>query len=324
VPCALTWIRAVTGLPLGGPAATGASFDTSRIFGMDRYESAAATSGHWPNVTDTVYIATGANFPDSLAAGATAARSDSPLLLVNTTSVPLATEVQLRRLRPSRIVVAGGPVAVSDQVLTQLRLITGVTPVRSWGANRYDTAEALTRLAWPSGGAPAVWVASGQAYQDALIASAAAAVSDQPFVLVNGGGSLSSTQSSLLSALAPSSIKVVAAPGAVSASVLQQLGAIAPVTMFDAADVSVRSASVWASRSTVGPVVLATSLNFPDALSAVPFTVHGAKSPLFLVPGTCVPSTTRSEIQRVSSGRVRIMGGPAAVGLAVENLTTCS
>ena len=324
VPGALTWIRAVTGLPLSGPAATGASTDTARIFGMDRYESAAATSGYWPNTVNTVYVATGANFPDSLAAGATAARSDSPLLLVNTTSVPLATEVQLRRLRPSRIVVAGGSVAVSEQVLSQLRLITGVTPTRSWGANRYDTAEALTRLAWPSGSAPTVWVASGQTYQDALIASAAAAVNDQPFVLVNGGGALSSGQSNLLSALAPTSIKVVAAPGAVSAAVLQQLGAIAPVTMFDAADVSARSASVWAGRSTPGPVVLATSLNFPDALSAVPFSAHGTKSPLFLVPGTCVPTAIRSEILRLSSGRVRIMGGPSAVGLGVENLTTCT
>jgi putative cell wall-binding protein len=198
-----------------------------------------------------------------------------------------------------------------------------VTPSRSWGANRYDTAEALTRAAWSSGTASTVWVASGQTFQDALIASAAAAVRDEPFVLVNGAGVLSTGQSSLFSTLRPSMIKVVAAPGTMSSTLIQQLQALGSVTMYEAADPSVRSASVWADRSTKGPVVLATSLNFPDALSAVVFTAHGTETPLFLVPGTCVPASTKAEIQRLSSGRLRIIGGPAAVGLGVENLTTC-
>lgn len=325
VPGALTWIRAVTGLPLAGASATGASPNTVRIFGLDRYESASATGGYWETKRRPVFVATGANYPDSLAAGASAARLDVPLLLVTPTSVPMSTRIQLRRLAPTEINVAGGPAAVSDAVLAELRSITGVTPVRRAGATRYETAQALTSLAWPSGGAADVWIASGQNYQDPLVASSAAAVYDRPFVLVNGKGqTLTDSQRALIRSLGATRLHVVSGPGELSDAVLAQLAELGTVIRYSDPDPSVRSASVWAPISTKSAVSIATSLNFPDALSSVPFTTRGTSTaPLFLVPGTCVPAATRNEIVRLSNGRVNLFGGPAAVGSGVEALTQC-
>jgi len=98
----------------------------SRLAGPDRYRTAAAISkdGFNPGVP-VVYVATGLNFPDALAGGATAALKDGPVLLVSGTSIPKATDDELTRLKPKRIVVLGGtavmPESVRDDLNTYIR-----------------------------------------------------------------------------------------------------------------------------------------------------------------------------------------------------------
>jgi len=81
----------------------------SRLAGADRYRTAAAISkdGFGPGAP-IAYIATGLDFPDALAGGATAALKDGPVLLVSATSIPKATHDELTRLKPKRVVVLGG------------------------------------------------------------------------------------------------------------------------------------------------------------------------------------------------------------------------
>jgi putative cell wall-binding protein len=74
--------------------------------------------------------------------------------------------------------------------------------------------------------------------------------------------------------------------------------------------------STWAS--------LATVANFPDALSAVPFSALEPVSPLMLVPSTCVTTAVKSEFTRLGVSKLAIFGGPAALGEQVEALTVCS
>ena len=67
-----------------------------------------------------MFVATGLNFPDALAAAATAGRLGGPVLLVGTNVIPAATNTELHRLAPGRIVVAGGSSVVTANVLSQL------------------------------------------------------------------------------------------------------------------------------------------------------------------------------------------------------------
>jgi putative cell wall-binding protein len=95
------------------------------------------------------------------------------------------------------------------------------------------------------------------------------------------------------------------------------------VVVYGAADPSERSASVWTSHAQSQRVMLATSLNFPDALTAVPYATRADGTPLMLVPGTCVPWTTHQVIDRLDPSNVTLFGGPAALATAVESLTSC-
>jgi putative cell wall-binding protein len=89
----------------------------TRLSGADRYSAAAAISdaSFTPPVT-TLYIATGATFPDALAGAPVAGMNGSPILLVPGTSIPTSVRTEITHLAPTNIVVLGGPGSVTDGV----------------------------------------------------------------------------------------------------------------------------------------------------------------------------------------------------------------
>ena len=94
---------------------------------------------------DVVYVATGRNFPDALAGSTLATSANAPLLTVEKDlPIPQATIDALTALDPGRIVVFGGPVAVSNDVATALETYTRSGDVtRLFGTDRHATAAAI-------------------------------------------------------------------------------------------------------------------------------------------------------------------------------------
>lgn len=105
-------------------AATGAEVD--RVAGTDRYDTSArvASRASAAGMAATrPWLATGQNFPDALTAGPAAAASEGVLLLVDgqaLTASP-ASRAWLRghAAELTRLIVVGGPAAVSDDVTMQ-------------------------------------------------------------------------------------------------------------------------------------------------------------------------------------------------------------
>lgn len=154
-----------------------------RLAGADRYATAAAISAAtFPRGVAIVYVATGANYPDALAAIPLAAQTDSPLLLTYSSSVPRSTIDELRRLAPGRIVVLGGSAVIADSVVAQLDGLTAGRATRIAGSDRYATAAAIA-AAFPPG-RPSTYLATGAAFPDALAGGPAAARADAPLLLV--------------------------------------------------------------------------------------------------------------------------------------------
>jgi len=291
-----------------------------RLAGADRYGTAAAVSSSAfdPGVP-VAFIATGASFPDALAGGPAAAAGGGPLLLTRPDSLPSATAVELARLQPARIVVLGGPSAVSDRVIRALRGYTtgGVTRLR--GADRYGTAAAISAATFATG-APVVYLATGAEYPDALAAGAAAARHRAP-VLLTRPNSLTDATVAELTRLAPAKIVVMGGTSAVSEALVTQLSTLAPEvlriggpTRYDTA--AALSAASFAPNS-VSTVYLATGRSFADGLSAGP--VAGmAGAPLMLVSGSLAPSVA-AELRRLDPTTIVFIGGPSAVSNALRN-----
>jgi putative cell wall-binding protein len=301
---------------------------TSRIAGTSRYITAAQISAeHFSPGVPVVYITSGVNFPDAIAGGSAAAYEGGPILLTEQNAIPAATQLELQRLEPARIVVLGGPVAVSDLVVDALQQFTPGSVARMFGPDRYQTAAQISSTVFAAN-APVVYVASGTNFPDALAGSAVAARDRAPMLLVRPTNIPGAT-SNELNRLNPSRIVVLGGPGVVSAAVEAQLASfLAPGGTIERLAGANRYATAAriseASFPARGPAVVyvATGEDFPDALSAGPVAgvlasaaVTGPHAaPLLLVPQAGdLPAVVAAEIERLAPYRIVILGGPGAV-----------
>ena len=191
-----------------------------RLAGADRFETAAQVSrAGFPDGAGIAYLVTGSNFPDALAGGVLAARAGGPVLLVTHGEIPAATAAELARLRPSQILIIGGPGVVSDAVLNAARgyATTGAVG-RTYGADRFQTAVAVSVATFGASAASA-FVATGTGFPDALSAVPVAARTGGPLLLVQTN-SLPAATAAELYRLNPPSVFVLGSTGVVSDQVV--------------------------------------------------------------------------------------------------------
>jgi putative cell wall-binding protein len=167
-------------------------------------------------------LASGVDFPDGLAGAPAAWHQQAALLLTAPTAIPAATVSALDALRPTRIVVLGGVKAIGDQVATAAAAWGQVTRVA--GSDRYATSVAILRQAFTSP-ASTMYVATGQAFPDALAGSVAAAESGSPLVLTTPDA-LPSEVSAAIQDYRPDNITVLGGTAAIDASVVTHLAAM--------------------------------------------------------------------------------------------------
>lgn len=292
----------------------------TRLAGTNRYATAAAISRSKFNPgVPVVYIATGKNFPDALAAGPVAVLDRGPILLVEPGTLPVETAGELSRLKPKRIVVVGGPGVVSDFVMGRLGAYTTGSVARLSGKNRYATAAAISK-SWFSPGVPVAYIATGLNFPDALAGGPVAALSGGPILLVDPNAVPAETAAEL-SRLKPGRITILGGPGAVSTSVQSALTRFTSGTVTRLSSTNRYATAAAISKSKFSPpipiVYIATGANFPDALAGGP--VAGINSnPILLVAQNSIPQPTRSELSRLRPHAIVILGGPGVVSNGVK------
>jgi len=197
---------------------------TTRQAGPDRYTTAAAISAaHFEPAAPVAFVATGEGFPDALTGGPAAAKLGGPVLLTRKDKLPSATAVELRRLKPKRVVVLGGTGVVSASVRSALKPLT-LGEVA--GADRYSNGAAISKDVFDAGVAVA-YIATGLDFPDALAGGAAGAFKGGPVLLVSGGTIPKATKDEL-ARLKPRRIVVLGGEAVVPESVRTALAAYLP------------------------------------------------------------------------------------------------
>lgn len=292
--------------------------DTLRLSGATRYATAGAVSAAAFDAADTVYVATGSNFPDALAAGAAAGAAAAPVLLVEQGSVPPQTVAELDRLDPDTIYVVGGTGAISAGVASQLSDHGSV--VRLAGADRFATAVEVSKQAFP-GGASTVVVATGLAFPDALAGAAYAGSSHGGAgpVLLTNTNVLPGVTRSEINRLRPDTIVVLGGTAAVSAEVEAELAGLADVVrVFGADRYATNRALTEYGYGNVDRVYVAVGTNFPDAL-AVSSAAAVEGVPVLLVQTASIPSPIHAALAHLDPEEIVIVGGEGVITESVRS-----
>lgn len=292
-----------------------------RVSGDTRYDTMASLAGrgNWA-VGGSVILASGANYPDALAASSLAGGLDAPILLTDPNGLSDAARGRLESLCPSRVFIVGGNAAVSPDVERQVKelLGSGCAVFRVAGQTRYETSLVAAEI--NPKGSDTVIVATGGNYADALSVSPYAFASGSPVLLCDSASGLAGAAVESIRSGGYSRAVIVGGTAAVPASVEGQLqsAGIRDVTRLSGAtrfETSSRIADFELASGlgfTMDGVLLATGMNFPDALSAGPLAGR-SRSPLLLVdPGASYVSSYLSRYK----GTVRsatVVGGAAVV-----------
>lgn len=297
-----------------------------RLEGADRYATAAAVSrSTFAAGVPRVLLATGEAFPDALAAGPVAGAMGMPVLLTRPDELPASTAEELDRLDPGAISVLGGTQAVSNEVLEDVRRFTTGQVQRLAGADRYATAARLVDE-FVDAGVPVAYVATGQAFPDALAGGPAGAVAGGPLLLVERDGVPDATATTL-DRLRPGRIVVLGGIQAVSNEVSSALDAHTDGDVDRLAGQDRYATAVEISQDAfpdpVDTVFLATGENFPDALAGGA-AAGDLGSPLLTVRRDCAPDVVVDEVERLSPERLVVLGGTQAVGSEAAALERCS
>ncbi|HUR48188.1 MAG TPA: cell wall-binding repeat-containing protein [Acidimicrobiales bacterium] len=303
-----------------------------RLAGADRFETAVRVSEELlgsAGTADRVYVATGQNFPDALAAGPVAGAS--PILLVTSGSIPASTQAEIDRLAPREIVILGGPAAIGADVERALAA-GGRNIIRHAGTDRFHTAALVSGSLFTPDNSNVVYVATGLNFADALLAGSVAGLrTSDTFgpVLLVAPDSIPTTTADEIRRLRPGRVVLIGNSSNVSDAVHNQLSALARENGGDAVRIGGSDqyeTSVRVSRAyrpgTSGRVFLATGENYPDALTG---SVLAASfdGPLLFARPDCIPASVDAEIRRLDPTRLTLFGGPAALSEEVRSGTVC-
>lgn len=338
-------VAALTGLAgtalTAGPARADADFAFTRLFGADRYGTAAAiATGSFPEGADTVILATGETFPDALVGNYLAGVEGAPILLTTRDALPEVTADAIEDLGAARVVILGGVAAVSETVEDQVDAMPAgggtIEVERVYGADRYATAAAIANEAGVDAvgnvnGDRSAIVATGEQFPDALAGGPVSYAAGLPTILTQAT-TLTPTAADALDGLGIENVVLLGGTAAVSQQVEDDIKAMGiDVTRLAGADRAETATKIadfgMDDVFDGGPLFDATHVNlargdrFPDALTGGP---HGGEdtAPILLalspdVLGTSSCTWLEDNAPTLQTGH--IFGGVAAVSGAVEN-----
>jgi putative cell wall-binding protein len=195
---------------------------------------------------------------------------------------------------------------------------------RQAGADRYATAAQIATNAFTT--ADTVLIASGEAghFADALTGNFLAGRTGSP-VLLTTGDALPKATSDALATLRATKVTILGGTSAVSQSVQDALAANYTVTRIGGANRYATGQQVAAAGGTVGQTegkgataILASGLNFPDALVAGGLGYAG-RLPVEITDPNTLSAETSASLTSLAIKNVVIVGGTSAVSQKVQD-----
>lgn len=259
---------------------TQANFDANkqiRLAGSDRYETAYAVAEQMKlnkgeSKFKNVVVASGDNYPDALSGNYLAFTKNAPMLLTNQYEVDNTAEYIKNSIEPNGTVYILGQTSAVPASLEQK--LQGINIKRIGGSDRFETNLLILKEARVHG--EELIVCSGLNFPDAVSASAA----NRPILLADD--KLSASQKNYLSTIDPLKVYFIGGDKAVPKAVRDEFtGNTVRLAGSDRFETS-RLIAENLFPSHQDRVILASGLNFPDALVGGAFN-QDTRVPVLLV-----------------------------------------
>ncbi len=293
---------------------------TVRLTGNNRYQTASLLSRReFGSGVPVAYVASGRVYHAALTAGPAASRLGGPVLLAKHGSLPATTAGELARLNPARIVLLGPTSEVGHDVLVRLRRYTTGSVTRI-GGGRYVGAARLSAATFKPG-VRLAYVAAGHDYAGQLVASSLAAREHAPLLLTGSGASVRDVTAGELRRLDPRRIVVVGSSDQVSDSQLTELGGYTDGSVSRIAGGGRYATAAAASSREFdadGPrtAYVANGSGWAHSL-ALPVVAARDGAPVLLSQPDWLPAATGTELRRLNSATVYVIGEAGSVNDSV-------
>ncbi|MGM1030800.1 MAG: cell wall-binding repeat-containing protein [Actinomycetota bacterium] len=299
-----------------------------RLFGPDRYQTAARVSEHaYPDGTHIAYLVTGEGFVDGLMAGPAAAEEGAPVLLTPGASLAPATAAEIQRLDPSAVVIVGNTPSISTAVEHAVQALDpSMAVVRVAGSHRAATNYFLWQRVYLDAETSAAFLTNGYRFPDGLAGGPAAALLDAPLLLTlpggDGGTGIHSLLWDMLQHIDPDRVTVLGGADAVPEEGLGTLPGDPAVQRFAGADRFETAALLSELFPPVDTVYIASGETYADALAGA--AAAGAEgAPMLLARRDCMPGVTLDALLELQPDRIILLGGEPTLGQATAAYTRC-
>jgi minor extracellular protease Epr len=258
------------------------------IHGRNRYETSVMISqSGWPNGSTHVILGRGDIPIDALTGSILASKLESPILLTESSRLPIEVMKELQRLKPTTVIILGGEVAISQNIENEL-ISNGYNVTRISGSNRYDTARKVAEQVYTSG---EVFLTTGNNTPDPLSIAPYAGMMASP-ILLTPKDSLPKEVQDFLQGNKVDKVTIIGGEAAISKGIeskLVELG-INQIDRISGVDRYSTSAEIVRRYREVftGPVYVASGNSFVDALPGTALAAKN-KSPIILVHKDYVP-----------------------------------
>ena len=303
------------GAKVAGLSVTNA--DVTKLAGSNRYATAALVSKQcFPSISNTVILAAGDSYADSLVSAPLANAFNAPVLLTYKDMLPDATVKEMSRLGAAKAYLIGGEGVISKKVEDQLKA-KGITPLRihsSYVPDRYGTAVYVSaNMDIARGKAPTdVFIAYANSYADTLAVSSIAAMKNAPILYINGSGLLDGSTKYYLDSIKGTlkNIYIIGGTGVISSkaeSTLAPYGTVKRLAGSNRYDTCVAVNNYFSSILSGKSVCLTTGQNYPDALSGGVLAAKN-KAPMMIVDSV-LSANQKSYLNAKSPSLFYTLGG---------------
>ncbi|MGF3105011.1 cell wall-binding repeat-containing protein [Rossellomorea sp. DUT-2] len=274
---------------------------TARLYGQDRYETAAEISEESWEAVETVIIARGNEYPDALVGTPLAYQLEAPILLTNGATLSKETVEEIDRLGAENAVILGGEGAVSEKIEAELDEL-GLSVDRIGGGDRFETAAFVAN---ELGYSETAVVAYGYDFPDALAVAPYAAQHGYPILLTETNSIPEATGFALQDV---ENTYVIGGAGVISEELTFKNGKrLAGDARYDTAAAIYNEFQGPASYA-----VVATGQDFADALTGSVFAAIN-EVPLLLVKKDDLPQQTKGLVMEQGLKHFMVLGGEGAV-----------